>query len=311
MSHFTTHHLFGQQVLKDAAPQAVRTIELNLSAFCWGLQGADLLYTHRHVNEYSELPTYGRLIHGEKTNTLFTFLAHDLLSHRKCTDFDTLMAYFYGFCCHYALDCKLHPYVFSLQKRVEDAAGDPKHFAGVHWHIEDGIDHELSACLDRFVPPATVSDDYYMTDRNVRRTIGGLYSRILWNVYGIRTRAASVEECFIDGIWKTDMIYREDGSLKPHAIMNQQVLKSCPDFRSFFADAVPTDVDCLNLKHSTWQHHGDHIARTDSVLDMMEQAKELALTLWDLGTLAIHQGNRHLITNFDFSRSFVDGKFRD
>ena len=43
----------------------------------------------------------------------------------------------------------------------------------------------------------------------------------------------------------------------------------------------------------------------------MEQAKELALTLWDLGTLAIHQGNRHLITNFDFSRSFVDGKFRD
>ena len=142
MSHFTTHHYFGQQVLKDASPQIVRTIEMNLSAFCWGLQGADLLYAHRNVNEYSELPNYGRMIHGEKTNTLFTFLAHDLLSHRKCLDFDTLLAYYYGFCCHYALDCKLHPYVFSLQKRVENVAGKAR---GVHWHIEDGIDKEITA----------------------------------------------------------------------------------------------------------------------------------------------------------------------
>lgn len=311
MSHFTTHHLFGQQVLKDAPSQTARFIEMNLSAFCWGLQGADLLYTHRQVNEYSELPNYGRLIHGEKTNTLFTFLAHDLLSHRKCTDFDTLMAYTYGFCCHYALDCKLHPYVFSLQKRVEDAVGDNKHFSGVHWYIEDGIDHELSEYMDKFVPAVTSSEDYYLADRNVQRTVGGLYSRILWNVYGIRTQAKVVEECFIDGVWRTDMIYREDGSLKSHAIMNQQILKSSPDFSSYFVNAVPSEMDCLNLKRNDWYHYGDRIYRNDTVLDMMEQAKELALTLWDLTTLAIRQGNRHLITNFDFSRSFVDGKFRN
>lgn len=308
MSHFTTHHYFGQQVLKDAAPQIVRTIETNLTAFCWGLQGADLLYTHRHVNEYSELPTYGRLIHGEKTNTLFTFLAQDLLSHRKCLDFDTLMAYYYGFCCHYALDCKLHPYVFSMQKRVEDATGPMR---GIHWHIEDGIDKELTAHLSGFVPPYIPAEDYYQADTNVQRTIGCLYKRILWNVYGILIDTGIVEECFIDGIWRTDMIYGENGALKPYAIMDQKTLRACPDFRSFFEGAVPTDTDCLNLKKEAWYHNGDHANRNDSVLDMMEQAKELALTLWDRSAIAIKQGNRHLVTNFDFSRSFVDGKFRD
>lgn len=308
MSHFTTHHYFGQQVLKDAAPQAVCTIETNLSAFCWGLQGADLLYTHQNVNEHSELPTYGRMIHGEKTNTLFTFLAQDLLNHRKCLDFDTLMAYYYGFCCHYALDCKLHPYVFSMQKRVEDAAGKMR---GIHWYIEDGIDRELTAILSAYVPSYAPAEDYYCADTNVQRTVGCLYKRIFWNVYGIQIANGVVEECFIDGIWRNDMIYRGNGTLKPYAVMDRKTLRNGPDFSSFFTGAVPTETDFLNLKKEAWYHNGDHAHRNDSVPDMMAQAKNLALTLWDRSTTAIKQGNRHLITDFDFSRSFVDGKFRD
>ena len=311
MSHFTTHHIFGQQVLRDAAPSVAALVQQHLSAFCWGLQGADLLYIHRLINEYSELPLYGREIHGEKTNTLFTFLAHDLLNHRKCVDFEMLMAYYYGFCCHYALDCKVHPYVFSLQKRVEDAASDPKRCAGVHWTIEDGIDQELSAHMNGFCPMERSALDYYRTERSVRRTIGGLYSRILWNVYEVRIQAKEVEECFENEYWRTDLIYDSTGALKPYAIMDVQVLKSAPDLCDFFAGAAPSADDCLNLKHRAWLHQGDGVSHSESVIDLMRQAKELALTLWNLSSLAVKQGNRHLITNFDFSRSFVDGKFRD
>ena len=310
MSHFTTHHIFGQQVLREADPAAVRLIESNLSAFCWGLQGADLLYAHRNVNEFSELPTYGRMIHGEKTNTLFTFLAHDLLSHRKCADFDSLMAYFYGFCCHYALDRNVHPYVFSMQKQVENATASVKHFPSAHWYVEDGIDKELSDRFSSYIPAFSPQEDYYMADKNVRRSVGALYARILWNVYGIRVQAKIVDECFIDGIWKNDMIYDAAGNLKPYAIMNRQVLQTFPVLRSFFENAVPTEADCLNLKKIQWMHLGDNTNCDKSVIDMMEDAKELALILWNISTRAIKQGNRHAITNFDFSRSFVDGKFR-
>ncbi len=310
MSHFTTHHIFGQQILKNGESAAVRLIESNLPAFCWGLQGADLLYSHRHVNEYSELPTYGRLIHGEKTNTLFTFLAHDLLNHRKCLDFDTLMAYYYGFCCHYALDRSLHPYVFSLQKRIEEAANGAPNFASAHWYIEDGIDHELSGHLSSLTPARGPAEDYYCADRNVRRSIGGLYSRILWNVYGIRTQAGVVEECFIDEYHRTDMIYGENGAMKPYAVMEHDLLQSFPDLKTAFASFAPTESDCLNIKKNTWYHHGDKVFRDDSVIEIMESAREIALTLWQRSTAAIRQGNRHMITNLDFSRSFVDGKFR-
>ena len=310
MSHFTTHHIFGQQVLAEANTNIARLIEGNLSAFCWGLQGADLLYSHRRVNEYSELPTYGKMIHGEKTNTLFTFLAHDLLSHRKCADFDMLLAYYYGFCCPYALDCKVHPYVFSLQKAIEDAAGNPQHFGSPHWYVEDGIDHELVAACAAKPCNAGNPPDYYLADKNVRRTVGGLYARILWNVYGIRVQAKIVDECFIDGCWKNDMIYDDYGNLKPFAVMNHQAAQALPSLSCLFACIAPTETDCLNLKKSTWIHQGNQEQRNESVIELMEQAKELTLTLWHLSELAIKQGNRHLITNFDFSRSFVDGKFR-
>ena len=309
MSHFTAHHLFGQQVLKDAPSQIARLAEMNLSAFCWGLQGADLLYFHRRIDEFSELPTYGKMIHGEKTNTLFTFLAQDLLNHRKCADFDVLLAYYYGFCCHYSLDRKLHPYVFSLQKQIEDAAGDPKHFTGAHWHVEDGIDHEWNDIAEN-MPVSTVTvEDYYMADKNLRRSIGGLYARILWNVYGIRIQAKIVDECFIDGVWRNDMLYQSNGVLKPHGIMIPQVIRTCPDLFELSVKAAPTRQDCLNLKKTAWYHHGDRRECHDSVIDLMIQAKELALTLLDRSALAVKQGNRHLVTNFDFSRSFVDGKF--
>lgn len=310
MSHFTTHHIFGQQVLRDAASDTARLVEENLPAFCWGLQGADLLYNHRQIDGYSELPLYGRMIHGEKTNTLFTFLAHDLINHRKCADFDLLMAYYYGFCCHYALDCKCHPYVFSLQKRLEDASADWSLTAGSHRRIEDGMDCELSEALVHFCPAASASEDYYIADRSVHRTISGLYSRILWNVYEKRVQAKTVEECFADGIWRTDLIYDAKGMLKPYAIMNRAVLQACPDACSYFANVEPTTDDCLNLKHVAWFHHGDRQEHDESVIDLMMQGKELALTLWNLSAHAVKQGNRHLITNFDFSRSFVDGKFR-
>lgn len=310
MSHFTTHHIFGQQVLRDAAADTARLVEENLSAFCWGLQGADLLYSHRHTDEYSELPLYGRMIHGEKTNALFTFLAHDLINHRKCVDFETLMAYYYGFCCHYALDCKCHPYVFSRQKQLEDASTDPSKTVGSHWRVEDGMDHELSGALLHFCPGASAAQDYYIANPSVRRTVAGLYSRILWNVYNVRVQAKKVEECFGDGIWRTDLIYAADGRLKPYAVMNRQALRACPDVCSFFTAVAATAEDYLNLGHTPWFHHSDKAERRDSVIDLMGQGKELALTLWHLSALGVRQGNRHLISNFDFSRSFVDGKFR-
>lgn len=307
MSHFTTHHIFGQQVLKGVSAESRRLIALNRAAFCWGLQGADLLYTHRHVNEYSSLPLYGRLIHGEKTNSLFTFLAQDLLNHRKCLDFDTLMAYYSGFCCHYALDSALHPYVFAKQKVLEESPQSSLIPVSAHWYIEDGIDHELSAHLDSVNGPV---EDCYKTDRALRRTVAALYSRVLWGVYELKVRSGDIEECFIEDHFRTDMIYRPDGFVKGYAAMDDAFLSRLADLKTLFADASPTADDCLNLRKQPWRHHGEGRDYDLSVVEIMANARETALTLISRSNAAIRQGNRHMISNMDFSRSFVDGKFR-
>lgn len=308
MADFTTHHIFGQQVLTETTETIANCIASQPTVFCWGLQGPDLLYFHRAVVAGSPLPAYGRMIHGEKTGDLFNFLANDLLSHRKCLDFDMLMAYYYGFCCHYALDSKIHPYVFSRQYEIEEARGVPPKDNSAHWILESGIDEELYPLVYNEDIGNFNVRDYYLATTNEKRTMGGLYARILWNVYGIRVQAKAVESCFVDGIWINQMLYDKKGQMKPFAVMLQNLLLHNKKFAGHFKSATPTENDFLNLQKRPWYHWGNGANCTDSVIDIMEDAKALALQLWTVSEKAIHMGNRHLITNFDFSRSFVDGK---
>lgn len=308
MADFTTHHIMGQQTLAALDEKIACKIESQLGAFCWGLQGPDLLYFHRAVLIGSKLPAYGRRIHGEKTSDLFNFLANDIISHRKCLDFDILLAYYYGFCCHYALDSKIHPYVFSRQYEIEDALGQPPKDNSAHWRMESGIDQEIYPLVyDESISNFNVRD-YYSVTKDEKRAIGGFYSRVLWNVYGLRVQAKDVQSCFVDGIWINQLLYDRTGAMKPFAVMLQSILKLNKQFLGHFKSATPTEEDFLNLSHRPWYHYAEQRQSTDSVLDIMAAAKELAVYLITVSDEAIHRGNRHLITNLDFSRSFVDGK---
>lgn len=308
MADFTTHHILGQQVMAALDEKIAKEVEDQAGAFCWGLQGPDLLYFHRAVVVGSKLPQYGRLIHGEKTGDLFNFLANDVISHRKCLDFSTLAAYYFGFCCHYALDSKIHPYVFSRQYEIEDALGQPPKDNSAHWRMESGIDQEIYPLVyDDTIANFNVRD-YYSLTREEKRAIAGLYSRILWNVYSLRVQAKDVESCFVDGIWINQILYDRTGAMKPFAVILQKVLKHNKQFLGHFKSAQPSAEDFLNLAHRPWYHYGEKRQCTDSVLDIMAAARDLAVELITISHRSFHQGNRHLITNLDFSHSFVEGK---
>ncbi|MEG2406169.1 MAG: zinc dependent phospholipase C family protein [Clostridiales bacterium] len=308
MADFTTHHILGQQVLAATTASIANIIENNIGTFCWGLQGPDLLYFHRAVVVGSPLPSYGRMIHGEKTADLFNFLANDIISHRKCLDFENLLSYYFGFCCHYALDSKIHPYVFSKQYDLEAALGHAPTDNSAHWHMESGIDEAIYPLVyDEKISEFNVRD-YYQITKDEKRSVAGLYSRILWNVYGLRVQARDIETCFVDGIWINQLLYDKKGTMKPLAIMLQSVLKLNKQFKGHFKSAAPVGEDFLNLTKKPWYHYGEGVTKTDSVIDIMEAAKNTALELLTVSEKAIHCGNRHLITDLDFSRSFVDGK---
>ncbi len=308
MADFTTHHIMGQRVMAVLDENIAQKLEVQLGAFCWGLQGPDLLYFHRAVVAGSKLPQYGRMIHGDKTADLFNFIANDIISHRKCLDFEILLAYYYGFCCHYALDSKIHPYVFSRQYEIEDALGQPPRDNSAHWRVEGGIDEEIYPLVYGESIGNFNVRDYYSVTKDQKRAIGSFYSRLLWEVYGLKVQSKEVESCFVDGIWINQLLYDRTGMMKPFAVMLQRILKLNKQFLGHFKNAVPSGEDFLNLAHRPWYHYSQGCQCTDSVLDIIDAALELALHLITVSDEAIHRGNRHMITNLDFSCSFVDGK---
>ena len=309
MPDFTSHHIFGQQVKAACGERVRQQIAENEGAFCWGQQGPDLLFFHRAILAGSPLPQYGRTMHGERTALLFESMAHTLVERRKCLDFDILLPYFYGFICHYAMDSHLHPYVFSLQREME--RGQVVTDNRCHWQIESGIDDELYALVSdesiRRFPVAT----YYKVNSDVRIAIAGFLSKALAEVYAITVAPRDLVACFADALWINKALYNKNGLSKPAATVVQKLIGRDGQLTAHFKGGG-SGHDYLNLAHKSWRNLAENEReQTDSVLDLIEQAKAGALELIELSATAIGRGDWRKISQYPFTKSFVHGKFRE
>ena len=140
MADFMTHDLLGEQALAVFPAAAQRAAALHPAVFRWGLQGPDPLFFHK-VYAGSPLHKLGNRLHQEKTDVFFTVFAESV--NRLTGDaHDIASAYFYGFLCHYALDCTIHPYVYFQQHACIQAMPDENPSA-IHCQIETDIDCAL------------------------------------------------------------------------------------------------------------------------------------------------------------------------
>lgn len=308
MPDFTTHHIFGQQVLEEL-PSAMReTADDNSGAYCWGLQGPDLLYFHRAVLAGSPLPQYGRTMHQLKTAELFSEMARILVDRRKYEDFDIMLAYFYGFCCHYALDSAMHPYVFSLQQEMERGKTVTDNRA--HWEIEAGIDDEIyQQVYGDDIRNFRVAD-YYKVNSDIKTAIALLHRTTLKDVYGYDVAIKDITACFTDGLWINNLLYDKLGFMRPAARVIQKMMGKDGQFTAHFKGG-PTDRDFLNLSKKPWPHLGESDAtHNESVPELMAEAKAIALRLIKTCHDAVLSGNWRHLDHFSFDKSFVHGRFR-
>ncbi len=307
MPDFTTHHIFGQQMLRQMPAKLKTVAESEQGAFCWGLQGPDLLFFHRAVFDGSPLPEIGRRMHAEKTAGLFNALLSDLIDHRKCVDLPIIEAYCLGFICHYTLDREVHPYVFYRQKEIEPPV--PKDNS-VHWKIEAAIDRELYQHLYGEDIRTFPLVNYYRVGKEVRNVIAALYHRAVKKVYGEDISIRDVGECFKDGVWVNRLLYDQSGMLKPMISIAQNILKK-GDLLNGHMKTGPLDGDFLNLAKKPWRNLvRPQKEENASVPELMEIATAATNELQSLFYEAAHKGDRKGLDGYDFSRNFVDGKFR-
>lgn len=114
------HYRFGQLVLSRLPAEKQKIIQAHRDLYDLGLQGPDLLF-HYHPLGHDPLKGTGLRMHEAPAEAFFRPAGEQLCRSR---DSDALLAYLWGFLCHFALDFHCHPYIDAAE-----AAGGPGHLA--------------------------------------------------------------------------------------------------------------------------------------------------------------------------------------
>ncbi len=271
MADFLTHKMFGELVGKQA-PFSVQDVASQYpEAFRWGFQGPDILFYRQLWKEGGPFHHLGNRMHSELIDAMFDAMACHI-RRQSGSKQEVLLAYFYGFLCHYGLDSEIHPYVYSLQKKgVEKNPGiNP---GVIHCQIETDIDAALYARwegknITEFHPYV----GHHLPDGQ-KWIIGELYETVFLEVYGEVLPAAEVVSSFADMLLTEDVLYRRGKLLGRAAYAAGLIRPEWSDFVSHAKIGQPY-WDALNLKKRGWRNPDEpEVLRHDSVPDLIENAE--------------------------------------
>ena len=186
MPDIISHWLLGKRILNEEGFEESFPF-LNKEAFIWGCQGPDILFFHRMMPWQSgSLRSYGSAIHGGDPVALFRSLAKVCRYCSDRQDFDLILSYAMGFCCHYCYDRLAHPlvhYNMELLEKTDERGRNYKY----HALIESNLD----LMMLRREKGLTISDldldDCLPECEGLDAATAVLYSLLLCDLYGVHT----------------------------------------------------------------------------------------------------------------------------
>ena len=205
MADFTAHYLFGHALLERCDIRVKALMEADLNAFNWGLQGPDPLLFHNGSLHNEEYNKYSALMHTVHTDRLLAAMA-EYIGEKNDT---ALTAYFMGMVCHYALDRRIHPYVYYTQFQLEKA--DPRWKRSAHTLIECQLDKYYWGKLRTDNINHFKVRTAYQKDRRLFALLAEMYDMLLRQIYRVTPDKKILEKCFYEVIRYTPYFYSSTG----------------------------------------------------------------------------------------------------
>ena len=199
-----------------------------------------------------------------------------------------LQAYFYGYLNHYAMDRRIHPYVYFNQFRFTEA--HPKYSRCAHVLIETEIDRYLWKKLEKGNINRFPYRKYYKKDKELFAAVGQMFSHVYDVVYGETVDPNEIAYCFVEMRRYTRLFYSPTGFV--HLLC--QVADKILNFGGILASHTKRGhcpYDFMNEDHQPWHHP-------------WRQEEVYTTGVWDIFTNAAAEGG-DIATAFD--RYITDG----
>lgn len=198
MAGSITHAIFGKEVLRQLEDEEIRSfLENNMLSYLWGLQGPDPYFTVLK-GKNGMIGRVGMLLHLKDTERSFEALGRYLLEHQEDPMFESLLAFGMGYLGHYALDKKVHQFVFPRDKAYQKEHPEfveTHNVYELHGLIERGLEWQIFACKQLPGETAeTVLAPYNTPSEALYEALDGLFVYLAKEVYNVDATETSFTE---------------------------------------------------------------------------------------------------------------------
>lgn len=286
MPALVTHYNFAWSVLQTA-PSYLRTAASNdLMAFYWGSQGPDPLFFYHPLFKNS-VSALGRTMHERRIARTFSVLT------RKCAKMQdpSAMAYLLGFCCHYALDRTMHPFVtYVVNYRL-----DPQYPTLSHGPLHNLCESEMDRIVieNRLKTPSANFRSYQLltVSKTAEEAASQLLSSVAWKSYGERLSPHTVGYSMRSMLRTQRMLNSLVG--RPAVLLSsvEKLTGSPGAISTLIRPTDPLPVDCTNIRREAWTDAATpHMRRYESFFDLLQNAERPATRLMDYCYHAVQSG---------------------
>lgn len=274
MPNIITHYLFASQVAKKVENSIQKCIEKYPKEFIIGSNGPDFLFFYQFFDSKKKyIRDIGNKLHSSYINEFYT-KAVDIIKQCKEIELkEAMTSYLAGHLCHWALDSRVHPYVFyrtGWKSLINES---------MHHRFEYMIDALL---LKRMTNKTIKEFKYYLLTEQSEissKVVSNIYVPICNELLGSELDDKIIRQA-LDDWHDINRLTYDPYLIKTPLVKLYEKIKKSPYLYS--GNMIPVKIDetydILNLEKKTWTYPIDDTRTSnESFLEMFDRAIDLAL----------------------------------
>jgi hypothetical protein len=275
MPALVTHYYFANIVAEKLPKPLAEAVAADPSAFRWGAQGPDILFFY-HPLRKNAVSQLGHSMHSRQIAHTFSVLTRECAKQEN----PSAVAYLLGFCCHYALDRTVHPYVTYAAKYHLDRQYPKLSYDSLH--------HLCESEMDRIIIQQKYHEDsiHFPAHRllantpQVRSTAAQLLTVAAKKAYRVPLSSHQVAYAMQSMLQITRALQDPSGYRAKTIASFERLIRSEGAVSSLIRPHEPLAVDCTNQNHELWIDAATpHLHRYESFFDLLERAEKTARKL--------------------------------
>lgn len=307
MAGTITHTYFAKDVLKKLDEDTKKIIDEYEGSFEVFSQGPDPFIFGDKFQQKNM-----KYFHRNKTQDFFINLVNYIRKNHLENNKE-VMAFLYGFICHYSLDSTVHPYVIYKAGAYYKKKKETYKYFGKHSEVESYIDAYMINKNEKINPNKLNISKFCFKNKKISKELTNLITDVFYETYKKRHMGFHYKTCLrnmkiLYKILRNDKtgikkkLYVSLDKITPKRVMNFSVLS--------YKTKLNKNHYYLNLDHRTWCHPLDkNETYNDSFEDLYNKAIKMSIDLINASNavLFFNKTSNYLKRYFK-NLSYISGK---